>query len=223
MVRQAYNSIVAERVVVARGMQERGVTTRAALLEAAFECLVELGYGATSTTEVARRAGVSRGAQLHHFPTKAELLSAAVDSLFERRNAEFRKTFANFDPGVDQIDEAIDLLWSMFQGPTFVAWAELWMAARTDPELADKVVKIGDRFDRQSLDTFIELTSSEEGSDPDFLRLSLGFMYSLMSGMAMDILVPHQLLASPEELIDALKLIARTFSPGPAPIQEVSP
>ena len=204
-------------------MQGRGITTRAALLESALECLVELGYGATSTTEVARRAGVSRGAQLHHFPTKAELLSAAVDSLFERRNAEFRKAFANFDPGVDQTDEAIDLLWSMFRGPTFVAWAELWMAARTDPELAEKVVEVGDRFDRQSLDTWIELSSAAEGSDTGFQRLSLGFMYSLMCGMAMDVLVPHQLLASSEELIDALKLIARAFSPGPPPIQEVSP
>jgi AcrR family transcriptional regulator len=198
-------------------MQERGITTRAALLEAALECLVELGYGATSTTEVARRAGVSRGAQLHHFPTKAELLSAAVDSLFERRNAEFRKTFANFDSGTDQTDEAIDLLWSMFQGPTFVAWAELWMAARTDPELAAKVVEIGDRFDRQSLDTWIELSSAPEGVDPGFERLALSFVYTLMTGMAMDSLIPHQGLATPEELIDTLKLIARAFGSGNPP------
>jgi AcrR family transcriptional regulator len=201
-------------------MQERGVTTRAALLEAALECLVELGYGGTSTTEVARRAGVSRGAQLHHFPTKAELLSAAVDSLFERRNAEFRKAFANLDAGADQTDEAIDLLWSMFHGPTFVAWAELWMAARTDPELADKVVEIGDRFDRQSLDTWNELSST---SDPGFARISLAFVYSLMNGMAMESLVHHQHLAAPEELIDTLKLIARAFGSGSPPNPEVSP
>jgi AcrR family transcriptional regulator len=201
-------------------MQERGITTRAALLEAALECLVELGYGATSTTEVARRAGVSRGAQLHHFPTKAELLAAAVDSLFERRNAEFRKTFANFDAGSNRTDEAIDLLWSMFQGPTFVAWAELWMAARTDPELAEKVVEIGDRFDRQSLDTWLELSA---GADPEMERLSLAFVYSFLNGMAMEFLVPHQHLASPKELIDSLKLIARASNPGSPPIKEVSP
>ena len=202
-------------------MQERGIATRAALLEAALECLVELGYGATTTTEVARRAGVSRGAQLHHFPTKAELLSAAVESLFERRNAEFRKAFANFDPGVDQIDAAIDLLWSMFRGPTFVAWAELWMAARTDPELAAPVVEIGDRFDRQSLETFVEL--SAPGGDPSFQRLALGFAYSLMNGMAMDNLIPHDRLVAPEELVDTLKIVARAFSPGAATREEGAP
>ena len=223
MVKSSYNNTMAEKTVVTRGMQERGIVTRAALLQAALECLVEVGYGATTTIEVARRAGVSRGAQLHHFPTKAELLSAAVDSLFERRNAEFRKTFANFDPGVDQTDAAIDLLWSMFRGPTFVAWAELWMAARTDPELADKVVEIGDRFDRQSLETWIELSSPTQRADPAFQRLSLAFVYSLMNGMAMDSLVAHQHLVPPEELIDTLKLIAQAFNPGPSPNEETRP
>lgn len=204
-------------------MQRRGVATRDALLEAALECLVELGYGATTTIEVARRAGVSRGAQLHHFPTRADLLSATVESLFERRNAEFRKAFANFDPGQDQLGGAIDLLWSMFRGPTFVAWAELWLAARTDPELAVKLVQIGDRFDRQSLDTLRELMPPAPGADPDFQRLALAFTYSLMNGMALEGLVPHERLAPPEELVGALKVIAGLFNPTTTTAEEEGP
>lgn len=199
-------------------MQERGIATRAALLEGALECLVALGYSATTTTEVAKRAGVSRGAQLHHFPTKAELLAAAVESLFERRQAEFRKAFANFDPGVDQVDAAIDLLWSMFRGPTFVAWAELWMASRTDPELAEKMVEIGDRFDIASLGIWAEL--SPPAADPDFQRLALAFAYSLMNGIAFESLVPHQHMAPPEELVEAFKAIAQMFSPATPPAEE---
>jgi AcrR family transcriptional regulator len=190
-------------------MQQRGIATRAALLEAALGCLVELGYGATTTTEVARRAGVSRGAQLHHFPTKAELLTAAVESLFERRNAEFRKAFADFEPGVDQLDAAIDLLWSMFLGPTYVAWSELWMAARTDPELTAQMVAIGERFDAQSLETMRELMPSADGADPELQRIGLGFAYSLMNGMALMSLLPYQGMAGSEELIEALKAVAR--------------
>ena len=206
-----------------RGVQERGLATRAALLEAALECLVELGYSATTTIEVSRRAGVSRGAQLHHFPTKAELLTAAVESLFERRNAEFRKAFANFAPGVDQGDATIDLLWSMFRGPTYVAWAEVWLAARTDPDLAVKVVEIGDRFDRQSLETLQELLPPPEGADPGFQRLALAFAYSFMNGVAMEALVPHQHLVAPEELIEALKVVARLFDGSPNPTDEERP
>lgn len=208
------------RMAGERGTQERGLVTRAALLEAALECLVELGYAATTTTEVAKRAGVSRGAQLHHFPTKAELLTAAVESLFERRNAEFRKAFANFAPGVDQGDAAIDLLWSMFRGPTYVAWAELWVAARTDPDLALKVVEISERFDRQSLETLQELMPPPEGADPSFQRLALAFAYSLMNGVAMDDLLPHSALVAPEELIEALKVVARLFGATPNSTEE---
>src|SRR3954469_18310436 len=114
-----------------RRMQDRGVITRAALVDAAVECLIEQGYAATTTVEVAKRAGVSRGAQLHHFPTKAELLAAAVEHLYARRRAEFRAAVAAMPDGVDRIDSSVDLLWSMFSGPTFPAWLELQVAART--------------------------------------------------------------------------------------------
>jgi len=52
-----------------RGQEERRASTRARLLDATVECLVDHGYAATTTTVIAERAGVSRGAQLHHYPT----------------------------------------------------------------------------------------------------------------------------------------------------------
>src|SRR3954470_22602673 len=119
-----------------RPPQARSLATRAALLDAAIECLVERGYSSTTTIEIARRAGVSRGAQLHHFPTKAALLTAAVQHLLVRRMEQFRGALAHFDRDADVFDAAIDLLWSMFEGPAFTVWIELWIAARTDPELA---------------------------------------------------------------------------------------
>ncbi len=100
----------------ARRVQERSIATRAALLDAAIECLVDRGYAATTTIETARRAGVSRGAQLHHFPTKAQLLATAVEHLFDRRRSEFLEAFAAIDPQADRLDAAMDLLWSMFAG-----------------------------------------------------------------------------------------------------------
>jgi len=61
---------------------------RARLMDATIECLVERGFGGTSTTLVSELAGVSRGAQLHHFPTKNDLVVAAVEHLTEVRGAE---------------------------------------------------------------------------------------------------------------------------------------
>src|SRR5215470_16496508 len=65
-----------------RTQAERSAATQARLLDAALQCLVELGYAGTTTTVVAERAGVSRGAQLHHFPTRAALVAAAVEQRY---------------------------------------------------------------------------------------------------------------------------------------------
>jgi AcrR family transcriptional regulator len=77
-----------------RTQQQRREETRRALLDAAVESLIEVGFARTTTLEVQRRAEVSRGALLHHFPSKAELLVATVDHLAEMRAREL-KAFAS--------------------------------------------------------------------------------------------------------------------------------
>ncbi|MEO8605806.1 MAG: helix-turn-helix domain-containing protein, partial [bacterium] len=120
-------------------------TTRAKLLDAALECLVELGYAGTTTTEVALRAGVSRGAQLHHFPTRATLVAAAVEHLYAQLTAQYQAGFAALPPRADRLRAAIDLLWSMFTVRHFPAVLELYTAARTDAELHAQLEPIAAR------------------------------------------------------------------------------
>ena len=201
-----------------RPLQQRAVETRAALLDAALECLVELGYAATSTPEIASRAGVSRGAQLHHFPTKAGLLAAAVDRLLERRLSEFRKAFADLPPGTDELSAAVDVLWSMFEGPTFAAWAELWMAARTDPELAAVVVDLDRRFSDEALAIYMEIFPTAtigraENPRPGAYALELAF--TLMNGMAFQRLISSAHYLPAEDHLSVLKYLAQTFGPQP--------
>ena len=114
-----------------RTQAERTAGTQAKLLDAAIDCLVELGFAKTSTQEIARRAGVSRGAQLHHFPTKESLVTAAVGHLVEKRLA------ADPDP-----DRGVEVLSEAFSGPLFYAALELWVAARTDPALHEAMVPL---------------------------------------------------------------------------------
>src|SRR5439155_24817595 len=130
---------VAAAAAPRRTPAERRAETPGRRLDATLACLSELGYAGTTTTEIVRRAGVSRGAQVHHFPTKAELVVAAVEHLFARRHEEFRAAFAERER---TLDAALDLLWEMFQGPTFDAWLELVVAGRTDPELHAEVARV---------------------------------------------------------------------------------
>jgi AcrR family transcriptional regulator len=204
---EAYKHGMATRAAGDRQVQARSLATRAALLDAALESLVERGYAATTTIETARRAGVSRGAQLHHFPTRAQLLTAAVEHLLERRLAEFRDALATTDPETDRLDAAIDLAWSMFEGPVFAAWVELWIAARTDPELAATVTAMDRRFTVESRAMFLEMFPAETGADPMLFDMGRDFAFALMTGVALQRLVPR----GQRPATDYLAVLKRVF------------
>lgn len=128
-----------------RSQAERSASTQAKLLDAALDCLVEHGYGGTTTTVVSERAGVSRGAQLHHFPTRAALVAAAVEHLFARLTADYQRGFAARAAHSDRLRAAIELLWSMYTAPHFPAVVEIDTAARTDAELRAHLEPIAER------------------------------------------------------------------------------
>jgi AcrR family transcriptional regulator len=118
-----------------RPTRPHGLRTRQRILDAAIDCLVELGYAGTTTLAVQAKAGVSRGSLLHQFPSRDELLVAAVTHLgqarFDALLAEVRERARK----ADRVDAAIEAMWASLQGPLFTAATELWAAARTHPEL----------------------------------------------------------------------------------------
>jgi AcrR family transcriptional regulator len=146
----------------ARRQEERSRSTRLRVLEAAVECLVELGWSGTTTTVVAERAGVSRGAQLHHYPTKSALVVAAVEHLAERRAAELRAEASTLPPGGDRIAQTVGLLGSLFTGPLFAAAIEVWVAARSDPALRATLVPLEARFGREVHRMTVQLLGADE-------------------------------------------------------------
>ncbi|WBB48721.1 TetR/AcrR family transcriptional regulator [Verrucosispora sp. WMMA2044] len=142
--------------------QERSRATRARLLEATVDCLVEHGWSGTTTTVVAARAGVSRGAQLHHYPTRTALVTAAVGHLTERRAAELRAEADALPADADRLDRVVDLLAAAFTGPLFVAALELWVAARTDVELRTALLPLEARIGREMHRLTVELLGVDE-------------------------------------------------------------
>ncbi|WP_245401049.1 TetR/AcrR family transcriptional regulator [Nocardia albiluteola] len=154
------------------------------MLDATFEALVEVGFKATTTTEVARRAGVSLGALLHHFPTKADLLTAAVAHSFGRRIEDYGALMADVDPSADRLDVAIDLLWSMYTRPTFTAWHELWVAARTDPDLTAPVIEIDRQFMLASERLYEQLFPDTDSHGKLDSAVGLHLVYALLTGLA---------------------------------------
>jgi AcrR family transcriptional regulator len=202
------DSAVTER----RTQAERTATTRKRLLDATIDCLTELGYAGTSTTEVAKRAGVSRGAQLHHFPTKADLVATAVDHLFAQRHEEFRVAFATLPAGIHPVDGAIDLLWEIISGPSFAAWLELVVAARTDPELHERLQDVSGRFMADVIATFASIFPAPDDTTPTD-TVAPTFAFALLDGLALERLTGS---GTPVEgVLAAFKALAKLAIPLP--------
>lgn len=195
-----------------RTQAERTAETRNAVLNATLDALVEVGFKGTTTTEVARRAGVSAGALQGHFPTKIGLLTAAVEFSLNRRIEEFEVLMAGLDASVDKLDEAIDLLWSMYRGPTFTASHELWVAARTDAELAPAVIETDRQFAEACERIYSGMLPGDEAAP--HARIGLQMTFALMNGLAMSQSIGgHQPLAV-EDILGAFKVLVRPLAVG---------
>lgn len=191
-----------------RTQEERSTATRERLLDATIECLVELGYGGTTTSEIVRRAGVSRGAQVHHYPTKAELVQSAVDHLAKKREQELRIQFARLDPSGDLVSDAIDLLWSGYAGPLFAAVLDLIAASRTDPELAT-VFSMLQLNVQSSIESFCRETFGPEVVRRKSFRTGLALTINLMHGLALARTVAGDSGDEQDRLVRSWKSIVR--------------
>jgi len=209
-----------------RTQQQRREETRRALLDAAVESLIEVGFARTTTLEVQRRADVSRGALLHHFPSKAELLVAAVDHLAEMRARELKALSSQLPPeGIEAAEGAVrraghgehavgadartgavlDLLWQCFSGTFFKVSMELRTAARTDPELRRVLTvaerSLRDRIVAQSRTLFGRAVAEHSG-----LERALDLTLQLMIGAAMSSVL-HGETSHLDDLIEDWKML----------------
>src|SRR6476619_4278095 len=173
-----------EAARVPRTQQQRRDETRRALLDAAVESLIEMGFARTTTLEVQRRANASRGALLHHFPSKTELLVAAVDHLAEMRARELKMLAAQLPDGRARTDAVLELLWQCFSGTFFQVAMELRTAARTDPELRPVLVTAEKALRDRILAQARFLFGKEVAEHPGLER-ALDFTLQFMIGAAM--------------------------------------
>ncbi|WP_245647551.1 TetR/AcrR family transcriptional regulator [Novosphingobium lentum] len=190
-----------------RWQQQKSARTRAGLIEASIDCLVEKGYSGLSTSSVAERAGVSRGAMHHHFATRMDLVSALVEHVFYQRMHEFVTAYigaGGSGQGTDRMVEiASDLHWQSVQTREYAAYIELAVAARTDPELDAHFAPVAQRFDdvwvREMIETFPQWREHWDA-------MKLGNDFTIAAHMGMLLQRP---VLGPARLEEVRKLVAR--------------
>jgi AcrR family transcriptional regulator len=167
-----------------RTQAERRAATRAALLAAAIDCLVEEGYANLTTRKVAERAGVSQGTQMHHFPTREQFVAEAIRHVAGELIREVHQQVPPEAIGArERVEAVLDLLWAVHTGPLFQASMELWVASRTDPELRESMGELTREVNRMIVESTNELFP-EFASRRDS-REVLDLTLATMRGLAM--------------------------------------
>jgi len=168
--------------------QARTARTRARLVAAARDTLVEVGLAGAATAAIAARAGVSHGALFRHFPTKPDLLAAAVQAILADLVVGFGEDLGR-DPGRDPVGAAVAALWRVFRRPDMRVVLEIYVAARTEPALAERLAPILDRHQATILAEARRLFPVEAAANPELDDAVLAVVYA-MQGAAVGLFSP---------------------------------
>lgn len=142
--------------------QDRSRATRRRLLDAAVDCLADVGWTGSTVSVVAERAGVSRGAAQHHFPTREDLFTAAIDHVTDERLSQLRADLPTLPPGYDRTEHVVLTIGEMYAGKLFRAALQLWVAAASDEPLRTQVVPLEARVGREAHRLTVEALGADE-------------------------------------------------------------
>jgi AcrR family transcriptional regulator len=202
--------------IQARRQEERSAATRRLLLEATVACLVEVGYIGTTSAAVAEKAGLSRGAQLHHFGTRDQLVVAAVEHLAHKRLTLVHEALAALSSAttggerrtphpLELQEAALGLLADALSGPLYAATLELWVAARSHPDLRAQLIPAEERVN----DELAQICRRYVTDDPVSIRLTLDLLLGRgVSGL----LAPHPVHRQ-EQVLAAWAQLLRGHAP----------
>ena len=193
-----------KRPVNKEGRQYRkSQATKQLILETAVSCFVEYGYHQTTALKIAELSGLSRGAMRHHFVSKIDITRAAIDYLYEKRLQAFREAVTGIPANADRIIFAVEAFWAQVNHPRYMAFFELSVASRTDPQLAEVLRPAEEAFNKTYMEMAAELFP-EWSEHPDTLRLALNLARYLLEGMAVDLVARESVEAQ-----DVLHLLER--------------
>lgn len=165
--------------------EEKSLEARRRIAEAAIDCLVELGYHRTSTTQIEERSGMSRGAMQHHFPSKQDLIVGATDHLLEGVIRRSEPLIADLEARRIGFPEVVERLWKHFMGSRrYQAVLELMNASRTDPELRSRITPTLDRWNRIIDERMARLFTATSG-EPEEVEVLMQMTRAFLRGMAL--------------------------------------
>lgn len=157
------------------------VSTKDRILEAAFQELIEKGFGRLTIQGVAERVQISLGNLTYHFPNREQLIQAMIDQWFENWKVEFSQVI-NTKISEKNRDMSGFIEWVMDYAlvkENVRTFTELWAIGNHEP----KVAKMLDKLYEQATDTVIEaLGLSASGKESTEVRNLLYVLAAVSEG-----------------------------------------
>lgn len=166
-----------------RTQQERRAATVAKLVDATIAAIGEVGYQRTTVQEVCGRAGLSAGAMFRQFDTRLDLIVRTAEEVVRRQLDGYRAAMEHLGAQDNALDTALRFLRQAQQSNLTHALREIYLAARSDTELRDRIAPIAEAYYSEMVAT-VERTGVLSGY-PARIREPLFFMMLyLFSGEA---------------------------------------
>ena len=123
----------ASRATEPRRRRADGEATRARVLQATIESILEKGYYQTSSNEIARRAGVTWGAIQHLFGTREQLLLEVMNDRWHALQEQVATAQIEGETLEDRLAGVADVLATHYGEPAALAQMQIMLDLSHDP------------------------------------------------------------------------------------------
>tara|TARA_B100002051_G_C16744563_1_gene646627 strand:+ start:5932 stop:6519 length:588 start_codon:yes stop_codon:yes gene_type:complete len=132
-------------------MNDKIITTKNKILEAAFNVFVRNGYKDTTMAHIVRESGLSKGAIYHHYSSKKDLFISLIDHWEVYSFPDFYSGGSSQETASMTLQRFADVVYATFNEKPhiFLAEIEFWALANKDDEinarskiLYDKILKL---------------------------------------------------------------------------------
>ncbi|GAB5452014.1 MAG: hypothetical protein Hals2KO_23420 [Halioglobus sp.] len=160
--------------------------TRARVIQAAIDCIYEVGFNAAHTNRIAEAAGVSWGVLQYHFGDKDGLLEAVLNHIFDQFSSTLAATAVEGEGVQQRMEHLIETVWALVSQPEYrVSLAILRNAGKDEASAIDGQVQVERWAARISAlwdDLFADDLPAPEQSD-----VARRLMFAALRGMADEI------------------------------------
>jgi AcrR family transcriptional regulator len=122
-----------------RKLRADGAATKARLLDAVVECILEHGYYEASSNAIARQAGVTWGTIQHQFGTRQVLLLAVLERWWRRLTQQIEATDVHGDTLEERLACVMAVLETHYGVPEHLVMTQITLDLIQSPDTTDAI------------------------------------------------------------------------------------